>query len=107
MSPFLTEKLLAFETECVVTKDSPKRVFVPPLVFLFHIEIQEDFAEISFDSYFRTVDEFTAPFQDSTSAVYQAGLRLVAIDTKVTPCPLQEEWLKQENKEGVHDDVIK
>ena len=106
MGPFHKEYLLPVEIEYVVTKDSPQRVFVPQLVFLFHIEIQKDFAEISFDSYFRTIDEFTAPFQNSTSAVYQAGLRLVAIDTKVTPCPLREEWLKQENK-GVHDDIIK
>ena len=71
---------------------------VPQFMFLFHDETQDDFAEMSFNSYYRSPEEYTVPFRDQTSAVYRSGLRLVALETQVTSCPVQTEWLKQENK---------
>ena len=53
---------------------------------------------MSFNSYVHSVEEYAAPFRDQTSAVYRAGLRLVALETQVTPCAVHTEWLKQENK---------
>ena len=41
----------------------------------------------TFAQVYRTPDQFTAPLQDPSSAVYQAGLRLVSARTQVTPCP--------------------
>jgi hypothetical protein len=55
--------------------------------------ISEDEAtEASFGSYYRTVEEFSAPFNDADSAVCQAGLRLVDIQTRETICPYQQGW---------------
>lgn len=48
---------------------------------------QAEFVNTSFPQYYRTVEEFCAPFKDSDSPVYQAGLRLVSAKTGVVGCP--------------------
>lgn len=48
---------------------------------------QAEFINTSFPQYYRTVEEFCAPFKDSDSPVYQAGLRLVSAKTGVVGCP--------------------
>ena len=72
---------------------------------MFHITIQEEFAEMSFNSYLRSVEEYIAPFREHTSTVYRAGFRLVAIEIQITPCPVYTEWLKQENK-GINNQQL-
>ncbi len=37
--------------------------------------------------FYRTVEEFTAPFDDPSSPVRRAGLRLDHVSTRITPCP--------------------
>ena len=48
---------------------------------------QTEFVNTSFPQYYRTVEEFCAPFKDNDSPVYQAGLRLVSAKTGVVGCP--------------------
>tara|TARA_B100000676_G_scaffold26986_1_gene24758 strand:- start:542 stop:1687 length:1146 start_codon:yes stop_codon:yes gene_type:complete len=48
---------------------------------------QAEFVNTSFPQYYRTVEEFCAPFKDNDSPVYQAGLRLVSAKTGVVGCP--------------------
>ena len=45
------------------------------------------FINTSFPQYYRTVEEFCAPFKDNDSPVYKAGLRLVSAKTGVVGCP--------------------
>ena len=49
-----------------------------------------EFINASFPQYYRTVEEFCAPFKDSDSPVYQAGLRLVSAKTGVVGCPYRK-----------------
>ena len=48
---------------------------------------QAEFINASFPQYYRTVEEFCAPFKDSDSPVFQAGLRLVSAKTGFVGCP--------------------
>jgi hypothetical protein len=48
---------------------------------------ETEFVNTSFPQYYRTVEEFCAPFTDNDSPVYQAGLRLVSAKTGVVGCP--------------------
>ena len=47
----------------------------------------DEFKNTAFPQYYRTVEEFCAPLKDQSSAVYQAGLRLVSAKTGVLGCP--------------------
>ena len=47
----------------------------------------DEFQNTAFPQYYRTVEEFCAPLKDQSSAVYQAGLRLVSAKTGVLGCP--------------------
>ncbi len=42
--------------------------------------------------YYNTVEEFSAPLQDSSEAVHQAGLRLEHIETRIVKCPYAESF---------------
>lgn len=46
----------------------------------------------TFPQFYRTVQEFRAPFDDSASAVSRAGLRLEQCFTRITPCPYAEKF---------------
>ena len=48
---------------------------------------EDEFRRATFAQHYRTIEEFTAPFADSQSAVRQAGLKLVSVETRLTPCP--------------------
>ena len=50
--------------------------------------------------YYNTVEEFSAPLQNQDEAVYQAGLRLDHIDTRIVKCPFAESF-------GEHGDVAR
>ena len=60
--------------------------------------LQEEFRRTTINNYYRSVAEYSAPFQDKSSPVYQAGLRLVSIDTKVVYCPYNEKWVTEGKK---------
>ena len=47
----------------------------------------QEFIRATFAQHYRTVKEFTAPFDNPSSAVRQAGLNLIAVETQLTPCP--------------------
>ena len=48
---------------------------------------KQEFIRATFAQHYRTVEEFTAPFDDPSSAVRQAGLELISVETRLTPCP--------------------
>jgi len=48
---------------------------------------QDEFIRASFAQHYRTIDEFTAPFDNPDSSVSKAGLRLVSAKTQLTKCP--------------------
>ncbi len=52
----------------------------------------EEFTRATFAQHYRTVDEFTAPFAEAGSAVRQAGLKLLSVETRLTPCPYHAEF---------------
>ena len=54
----------------------------------------------TFANYYRSLDEFRAPFDDAGSAVRRAGLKLVSAETRVVRCPYRAAWLRQT---GQHD----
>lgn len=64
--------------------------------------LQEEFHRTTFVNYYRTVEEFKAPFESSDSPVSMAGLSLVSIETKVVPCPYREKWLQNRGDPGKH-----
>lgn len=47
----------------------------------------KEFTRATFSQHYRTVEEFTAPFDNPNSAVRQAGLNLISVETRLTPCP--------------------
>lgn len=60
---------------------------------------QEEFENTTFNNYYRSVGEYSAPFNDPNSPIYKAGLRLVSIETKRVDCPYHQKWMKSGNKE--------
>jgi hypothetical protein len=51
-----------------------------------------EYAAATFPQFYKTPQEFAAPFLDATSAVARAGLRLDHISTRVTGCPYAAEF---------------
>jgi hypothetical protein len=45
--------------------------------------------------YYRTVDDFVAPFKDGDSPVGRAGLRLEHVSSMLTPCPFGVRWRRE------------
>jgi hypothetical protein len=50
--------------------------------------------------YYNSVEEFSAPLQNQDEAVYQAGLRLDHIETRIVKCPFAESF-------GEHGDAAR
>jgi hypothetical protein len=48
---------------------------------------QGEYVDTNFPQCYRTVAQFTAPLKDPGNPVYQAGLRLEHVETRVVPCP--------------------
>ena len=48
---------------------------------------QREYVDATFQQFYKTPEEFAAPFRDPHSAVSRAGLRLEHVSTMVTPCP--------------------
>ena len=51
---------------------------------------ETEYVNATFQQFYKTPDEFAAPFSDPASAVSHAGLRLETMFTMVTPCPYAE-----------------
>ena len=58
----------------------------------------DEFINTAFPQYYRTIEEFCAPFKDKHSTVYQAGLRLVSAQTGVVGCPYRRAYDESEGK---------
>jgi hypothetical protein len=51
---------------------------------------QAEYENATFQQFYKTPEEFAAPFRDPESAVSKAGLTLESIGTMITPCPYAE-----------------
>lgn len=51
---------------------------------------RKEYENMTLPQYYNTVEEFSTPLIDKTDAVYQAGLRLDHIDTRLVKCPFAE-----------------
>lgn len=62
----------------------------------------EEVTGASFINYYRTPEEFRAPFDDESSPVRKAGLKLVTLETKIVRCPYRERWLSEGGDAKAH-----
>jgi len=53
---------------------------------------REEYENMTLPQYYNSVTEFSAPLVDPDEAVYQAGLRLDHIDTRIVKCPFAEDF---------------
>ena len=53
---------------------------------------EEEYLNTNFPQSYRTVKEFTAPLDDENSRVYEAGLRMEHVETRVVACPFAEDF---------------
>ena len=53
---------------------------------------REEYVRMTLPQYYNTVEEFSAPLTDPASPVYQSGLRLVDVHTRIVPCPFAKEF---------------
>ena len=51
---------------------------------------RDEYENMTLPQYYNTVEEFSAPLQDASDPVHQAGLRLEHIETRVVRCPFAE-----------------
>ena len=54
---------------------------------------EAEYVNATFQQFYKTPDEFAAPFRDAHSSVSKAGLRLENLSTMVTPCPYAADFL--------------
>jgi hypothetical protein len=53
---------------------------------------REEYENMTLPQYYNTVEEFSAPLINEDDPVYQAGLRLDHIDTRIVKCPYAESF---------------
>ena len=53
---------------------------------------RDEYDNMTLPQYYNTVEEFSAPLTDANDPVYQAGLRLNHIDTRIVKCPYAESF---------------
>lgn len=56
---------------------------------------EEEYDRTEIINYYRSAEEMTSLFEDKSSRVYRAGLRLEAVKTRVTPCCYRAKWLRE------------
>jgi hypothetical protein len=56
--------------------------------------------------YYNTVEEFSRPLTDPANPVFQSGLRLENIRTRIVPCPFAEEFKKHGDVKRFADEYI-
>lgn len=57
-----------------------------------NIITEDEYRVGTIQQYYRTVDDFVAPFKDPDSPVSRAGLRLEHVSTMLTPCPFAAQF---------------
>ena len=62
-----------------------------------------EYERATFAQYYRSVDEFCAPFNDPKSAVRKAGLTLKSYHSKLTKCPYEAAFLAADGKMSNQD----
>jgi hypothetical protein len=53
---------------------------------------RSEYENMTLPQYYNSVEEFSAPLVNSEEAVYQTGLRLDHIDTRIVKCPFAEDF---------------
>ena len=53
---------------------------------------EQEYHSTAFPQFYKTIDDFRAPFDDSHSAVSKSGLRLQEIYTDITKCPYRAQF---------------
>ena len=53
---------------------------------------REEYSEMNHVQYYRSEEEWRAPFDDPGSPVSRSGLRLLSLETRVVPCPLATDF---------------
>ncbi|KAL8579911.1 hypothetical protein ACOMHN_038808 [Nucella lapillus] len=64
---------------------------------------QEEFVNTNFVAVSRYLEECRAPFEDTDSAVYRSGLRLMKAELVLFPCITRREWREKLDREGIDD----
>jgi hypothetical protein len=55
---------------------------------------RDEYLNTNFPQHYRTVAEFTAPFEDPANPVHKAGLRLEHVETRVVACPFAADFAR-------------
>ena len=66
----------------------------------------DEYENMTLPQYYNSVEEFSAPLVDPGEEVYQAGLRLDHIDTRIVKCPFAEDFKQHGNAEKFAEDYI-
>ena len=66
----------------------------------------DEYQGMTLPQYYKSVQEFSAPFSDSTSPVYRAGLRLEHVETRVVQCPFAAEYRRSGDAAGFAREYI-
>lgn len=66
-----------------------------------NIITEDEYRAGTIQQYYRSVDDFVAPFKDPDSAVSRAGLRLEHVSTMLTPCPFATRF-RQQGDDGAY-----
>jgi hypothetical protein len=67
---------------------------------------RDEYTAMTLPQYYNTVEEFNAPLTDPASPVYQAGLRLEHIETRVVRCPFAAEFEQHQDAAKFARDYI-
>jgi hypothetical protein len=67
---------------------------------------RDEYVNMTLPQYYNTVEEFSAPLLDSADPVYQAGLRLEHIDTRIVKCPYAEDFTRHGDAERFANEYI-
>jgi len=59
----------------------------------------DEYLRMTLPQYYNTVEEFIAPLENPNNKVYREGLRLMQIETHLTPCPFAESF--KEHKDAL------
>jgi len=66
----------------------------------------QEYEDMTLPQYYNSVEEFSAPLIDPDEAVYQAGLRLDHIDTRIVKCPFAEDYSHHRDATRFADEYI-
>jgi len=53
---------------------------------------RQEYENMTLPQYYNSIEEFSTPLVDSNEVVYQAGLRLNHIETRIVKCPFAENF---------------